>query len=442
MWLLLLLGILVAWAHAQDCLDDGTCDQHERCRVWAEEGECLLNKRYMDRYCAASCADQPSILAVGECGDQHPRCGLWASTGECSENRVVMRKYCRRACGLCRAVDDDDDEEEEDDCSDLHENCGQWAKAGECEKNSRYMDLNCPKSCDRCEDIDRILDDEQERLLDQSEDFGVRQKAEGSSTADTLEVIQKAIVYMKDDKTRALPQTILDVCLNRHELCAFWATIGECDNNAAYMVTNCAPSCGTCQLIDMKSRCPPLPDAKPALGPGDLNKMFQRMVAEAPGNRTLTDEERAQLAAEKMPIYTVHVHSRPSDSPATEVSAVNDKSLPPWVITFEDLVTEEEAQVLIDTATRYGYKVSEDVGPAKFDGTHEVSNASVRDVDVPNAQVHTRSQAVRSERRTSENAWCSHFHGCRDEEVPTRIHDRLAKIMGIPPENSEDLQML
>ena len=28
----------------QDCAADGTCDTHERCSVWKEEGECIRNK--------------------------------------------------------------------------------------------------------------------------------------------------------------------------------------------------------------------------------------------------------------------------------------------------------------------------------------------------------------------------------------------------------------
>ena len=171
----------------------------------------------------------------------------------------------------------------------------------------------------------------------------------------------------------------------------------------------------------MKARCPSLPDAIPALKPGDLNKMFERIVATAPGNRTLTAEEREQLASEEIPEYVVTILSRPSDLPATEVSIVKDRSLPPWVITFDNFLTPEECEKMIELGYKYEYKRSEDVGPLKFDGSHD---------------------AYKSEGRTSENAWCSTRHGCRHEEVPTRIHDRMAKVMGIPPENSEDLQIL
>jgi prolyl 4-hydroxylase len=162
-------------------------------------------------------------------------------------------------------------------------------------------------------------------------------------------------------------------------------------------------------------------DAVPALGPGDLNKMFERIVRTAPGNRTLTEKEREELLESGMTDYSVIVHSQPSELPATEVSAVLDKSLPPWVITFENFLTPEECEALIALGHEYKYERSEDVGKLNFDGSHE---------------------GVQNDRRTSNNAWCSTFHGCRDNEVPTRVHERMSKVMGIPAVNSEDLQLL
>lgn len=188
------------------------------------------------------------------------------------------------------------------------------------------------------------------------------------------------------------------------------------------MQTNCAPSCKSCHLIDIQQRCPKI-DLDPALHPGDLNKMFERILRHAPGNHTdqLTREQIQELEAERIPMYTVVVHSRPGDTPATEISAALDKSLPPWVVTLENFLTDEECDAFIQLGYKYEYKRSEDVGEVRFDGTHG---------------------SVKSEKRTSENAWCSTHQGCREEEIPKLIHNRMAKVMGIPPENSEDLQIL
>ena len=180
-------------------------------------------------------------------------------------------------------------------------------------------------------------------------------------------------------------------------------------------------ACKTCHLIDMGIRCPKLPDAVPALKPGDLNIMFQRIVETAPGNRTLTDEDRRLLEISKMPEYTVTVHSQPTGYSPTEVNIDQDRKLPPWVITLDNFLTDEECDSIVQHGYETGYKRSQDVGNQKFDGT----------VD-----------SVLSSGRTSENAWCSSKSGCREETVPRRILDRMSTLMGIPPENSEDFQIL
>jgi prolyl 4-hydroxylase len=188
------------------------------------------------------------------------------------------------------------------------------------------------------------------------------------------------------------------------------------------MTTSCAPSCKTCNLIDINNRCPKNPDLKPALYPGSLNKMFSRIVKTAPGNRTdLSDEEKQQLEESKTPQYTVTVLSGPGVDSKSENTVAMDKSSPPWVITFDNFLTDDECQSLIDLGHEFEYKRSEDVGAARFDGSHE---------------------GVQSERRTSENAWCSEHAGCRQRDVPKRIHERISQVLDIPAINSEDFQML
>lgn len=180
-------------------------------------------------------------------------------------------------------------------------------------------------------------------------------------------------------------------------------------------------ACRSCNLIDMETRCPKLPDAVPALGPGNLNSMFERIVETAPGNRTLTDEDRRQLAMTETPEYTVTVHSRPSEHASTEINIHQDKTLPPWLITFDNFLTAEECDALIQHGYDTGYKRSEDVGAQGIDGI---------------------VTGRKSKGRTSENAWCSTKNGCREQPVPQRVHERMSTVLGIPPENSEDLQLL
>ena len=414
------------------------CDTHIRCPFWRDDGECIRSPIYMKQYCPASCHNVKAEelqagrrdLEQGVCQDRHKDCATWASLGECDTN-AAMKTYCAVACGLCEAEPaEGEDMSADPSCIDEHENCAFWAKVGECDKNPNYMKQSCKKSCKTCgkKAVEmqatplKNMDEKYADIQRQSHDIGVIQNVEGAQQAEVAALIQESIEYMQSDAVLELDESIRAKCQNRHNLCSFWAIIGECQNNPAYMVTNCAPCCKTCHLIDLDKRCPKLKDdVAPALYPGDLNRMFQHIVRHAPGNRTdLSDDERQALIASIEPIYTVHVHSQPDDS-TKEISVALDKSSPPWVITLDNFLTDEECEEIIQLGYKHVYERSADVGDEKFDGSHE---------------------AVQSERRTSENAWCSTHKGCRAEKVPTRIHSRISAVLNIPPENSEDFQIL
>jgi len=421
---------------SQECAADGTCDNHARCPSWKDEGECYRVPSYMKKYCPVSCSDMKFSPNRNECADAHTNCNVWAKDAECETNESV-KKYCKISCGRCvntgnhkRNNDIRDTGREQTLCKDDHENCAGWADMGECDKNSNYMLKTCKKSCGICEDkkvtttataATESIEDVS-RMLKRTTKFGELQVASGEYTKKTLENVQEMIDYMEtSDDFLALPSRVQDNCRNKNELCSFWAAIEECEANVAFMKIECAPACKTCHLIDKANRCPELPDAIPALGPGDLNKLFERIIETAPGNRTLSDEERQQLENSEMTEYSVQVHSRPIDEPVTEVSIQSDKKTPPWVITFENFLTEEEADSLVQVGYDEGYKRSMDVGSEKFDGTHT---------------------SKQSTGRTSENAWCSTRSGCREKIVPKRILNRMSTVMGIPPENNEDFQIL
>lgn len=426
----IVLLLLFETVLGQECTADGKlCDQHERCPVWKEQGECFKNAAYMNEYCPASChGETEPDTSSGECKDYHVRCPLWEEVGECDENPSEMHRYCPKSCGVCGEASGGDEL-----CVDGDDRCAFWASHGECDANPNYMHEHCSKSCDTCgktkkrtsqqqqqRNLEMQLAEDDQDAVDATEDFGEIQRVSGDEAAVTLDIVRLSVDYMQKEATE-LPDDVLSKCLNRNELCAFWASLGECDANKAYMVTNCAPSCRTCHLIDIEARCPPIADALPALRPGTMNKMFETIVDTAPGNRTLTDEERAELSAKNMTEYTVTVHSRPSDTPVMEVSPARDRSLPPWVVTFDNFLTPHECQVLIDLGYKYGYKRSRDVGAQNFDGTFE---------------------GVESKGRTSENAWCSQHEGCRQHDVVQNVMNRMGAVMGIAPENSEDLQLL
>jgi hypothetical protein len=137
-------------------------------------------------------------------------------------------------------------------------------------------------------------------------------------------------------------------------------------------------------------------NAVPALHPGDLNRLFG-VIAE-----NYSDHSSG---------YTATVHS--GGNQALENL--------PWIITLDNFLSEKECDALIELGIEQGFQRSMDVGqPTKLDGG--------------------ASAGKETERRTSASAWCT--MECRNKQVPGRVHHRISDLLGIPPENSEDLQVL
>ena len=82
---------------------------------------------------------------------------------------------------------------------------------------------------------------------------------------------------------------------------------------AADMKKKCAPACLSCEYLTVEGRCPIDPDAPNAWGPGDLDEMFQKLTQEPYLSK-----------------YEVEILSSPA------------KNGGPWVITMENVVTQEE----------------------------------------------------------------------------------------------------
>mmetsp|Transcript_393 Transcript_393/g.376 ORF Transcript_393/g.376 Transcript_393/m.376 type:complete len:148 (+) Transcript_393:1-444(+) len=80
-------------------------------------------------------------------------------------------------------------------------------------------------------------------------DMGVEQTVSGTK-AET-EKVRKVIEDMKEyylTEVMAKPEydSVRTNCVNKNPLCAFWASIGECDTNRGFMLTSCAPTCRSC----------------------------------------------------------------------------------------------------------------------------------------------------------------------------------------------------
>ena len=242
-------------------------------------------------------------------------------------------------------------------------------------------------SCDDTIGMDPKFDG----YIEVGEDWGVSQQVAGEHSLKTQQIIKRTYEYMTkqvmvDHDTFSL--SVRKECKLRHQLCSFWAAIGECDANPSYMTLQCAPACQSCEQISFETRCPFDKD-EPGVWykSGQLNEMFNNIIS----NTTIQE------------LYAPKVIS-------------ND----PWIITLEDFATKEECDTLIELGGALGYKRSEDVGEVvNFDGT---------------------VQGVQSEFRTSTNAWC--VDKCYNHTVTQDIQKRIEDLISIPEINYEYLQLL
>lgn len=152
------------------------------------------------------------------------------------------------------------------------------------------------------------------------------------------------------------------------------------------MNTHCAPSCKACHMIDWYARGCSMPENTSELDvwkPGDLNKMFERIVAD---------------------YRNVNIISKPSAIEAEDG---------PWVLTIDNFLSDEECEHLIAWGHKLGYERSRN-----DDG----------DVNSIN------------EGRTSSQSWCR--TECHNDPKTIPILQRVEALTGISDLNSEELQLL
>jgi len=274
------------------------------------------------------------------CFDKHAMCYKWAETGDCSTTNPAyqyMSSECRLSCELCTPTFSAT-------CKDRHKTCSSWASEGECENNPDYMLEYCAESCQLCS---MPKEDSADSITPEMA-FGVKQTVEVKAEEPTRKILQEAIDYMQSvvmadpDK---YPDSVRTECQNRHDLCAFWAATGECTANPGYMKINCAPLCKSCEQIDVDVRCPLDPNAVDDLGPGDLHRMFERIVDEG------GYYQQYKPVIHSRPVLEGHegIYGRKLEEGQIEG---------PWVITFDDFLTEEETDRLIELGYQEGYERS------------------------------------------------------------------------------------
>jgi len=175
-------------------------------------------------------------------------------------------------------------------------------------------------------------------------------------------------------------------CEDRHDRCAGFSAQGECTKNPGWMIVNCPKSCDACELLDPKVRC-----NRDRLGiknehvysPGDMNAMFSS-IQQTYGN-----------------MYDINV-----------------LSTDPWVVTFDNFLTDREIQALLDSVN----------------GNWE------RSTDTGSSNEFGETGRVLSQGRTSNNAWCR--EECNRNPDVQNIMKKISDITWVPKANFEAFQVL
>lgn len=165
-------------------------------------------------------------------------------------------------------------------------------------------------------------------------------------------------------------------CQDRFGICKSQAASGACERSPGWMIVHCCESCdpylNSSELIDPAKRCSKeqLKTPDPVWGPGDLNKLFVQWA---------TDPKMKEE-------YGLEVVSSPEPGKygATWEKA---KEGSPWVVVFNNFLSDMEVADLIRGGEIEGYERSTDQGASNELGEME---------------------KVVSKTRTSSNAWCMH----------------------------------
>ena len=168
------------------------------------------------------------------------------------------------------------------------------------------------------------------------------------------------------------------------EECVAWAGAGECKNNPAFMLVNCALSCA--KLVYARERydrrCPKPDNYTAALPSGQMHRTFERIM---------------------------------TDFPELEPEMI---SMDPPLVLFHKFFQESETEAFI----RHGkgrYAKSMGVG-MKEDGT---------------------MGDVKTEIRTSSHGWCQHAECLQDPDV-RRVIERVSNVTQTPETNAEFAQLV
>lgn len=269
------------------------------CNVWATQGECKVNPKFMLESCRKACKkcgndDEtnrddhvttwawqwlgifanlfPKSWTVAECTDKFDteKCQKWESLGDCVTSEEWMKENCRKTCNMCDNKKSTNDSTT--NCRNIYSNsekCDTWAKQGECGINPYWMTENCRKSCRLCHKLndrdkpqrdDATIDKKDEEKVEETDRSGRRERS-CHDLHDTKQCKRWADQdecsinpdWMVPNCRKSCDRCVGGVCRNIHDdtQCDNWANRAECIKNPSWMRRNCAKSCRSCNEMDM-----------------------------------------------------------------------------------------------------------------------------------------------------------------------------------------------
>lgn len=298
------------------------------------------------------------------------------------------------------------------------------------------MRRNCRKTCKLCSTVTQnrasnIYSDEAQVMVGNVEEQEFQVWEHNAKVEDYM----YNQVYVEEKFA-----TVKKNCVNRHELCTFWARFGQCNLFPDCMKMHCAPACLSCDYLLFETRCTLPHDSPVAVSKrGDLSNIFTRIVANPSLQRLYNPQilSRPTVATQRKKWFQAirnklvnsqfwkfrhRWRSRNSSALQPELQAAEGiasqpelqaaEGSDPWLIVLDNFLSEEECQTLQDWAN---FKMDE----PRNNRENELSEATTGALLV----------------RTPSYYWCT--DDCSKHPTTKAVQERIQHVLQIPSENFE-----
>lgn len=420
-----LLYFLLLFISSSDILLVLANDDEYHCQEIVRNGGCNLNPTETLSKCKRECFNDDQFASFGYFQSMNSlgNNDIEGYEGQDNEKERDMERKANLRC--VDLYDERKDDGDDNSCAELVED-------GRCADEPGFMLFQCTKSCLVCKEPGTV-----------TFPIGVAQKIEPDDMDDddvidrTIHVIKKTFDYMNEIMTVPKFASIRSLCQNNNEFCSSLAGNGACEKPSNYddvedeeddedvllfnyMMDECAPACQSCEDFITEDEASVIEDCvfnprENIFGPGDLNRMFERIVGDSSELDGIVSKENVKILSRP---------SHPQDMNGNVVDGTNPNYvLGPWVVTIENFLNDEECNRLIELGKKIGYERS--------------TLEEEKDYDEDERE---RERVGEDAYRTSKNAWCG--EECKDDEVFQGVMNKLTNATGIPESYSEDLQLL